>query len=86
MIKKINFYHSLIFFNICIILSSFAYLRDNNLIIFCLFLILTIGISHGSFYKYKIIDSLGNVQYRIVPYAEYVKRDDECLEKPQQFC
>ena len=48
MIKKINFYHSLIFFNIFIILSSFAYLRDNNLIIFCLFLILTIGISHGS--------------------------------------
>tara|TARA_Y100000590_G_scaffold98033_1_gene111554 strand:- start:1245 stop:2159 length:915 start_codon:yes stop_codon:yes gene_type:complete len=48
MIKKINFYHSLIFFNFCIILSAFALLRDSNPIIFCLFLILTVGISHGS--------------------------------------
>ena len=48
MIKKINFNHSLIFFNICIILSSISYLKDNNLTIFCLFLILTIGISHGA--------------------------------------
>jgi len=45
---KINFYHSLIFFNLCIFLSAFAYLRNNSLIIFSLFLILTIGISHGS--------------------------------------
>ena len=48
MIKKINFNHSLIFFNICIILSSISYLKDNSLTIFCLFLILTIGISHGA--------------------------------------
>ena len=48
MIKKINFYHSLIFFNVCIILSAFAFLRDNNLTILCLFLILTVGISHGA--------------------------------------
>ena len=45
---KINFNHSLIFFNLCIFLSSIEYLRSNNLIIVSLFLILTIGISHGS--------------------------------------
>ncbi len=48
MIKKISFYHSLIFFNFCIILSAFSFLRNNSLIILCLFLILTLGISHGS--------------------------------------
>ena len=48
MIKKINFYQSLIFFNFTIIISAFAFLRDNNFTIICLFLILTVGISHGS--------------------------------------
>ena len=48
MIKKINFYHSLIFFNFCIIISAFSFLRNNNLVMLCLFLILTIGISHGA--------------------------------------
>ena len=48
MIKKINFYHSLIFFNFSIIISAFSFFRNNNLLILCLFLILTIGISHGS--------------------------------------
>jgi len=46
--NKINFNHSLIFFNLCIFLSSIEYLRSNNLLIVSLFLILTIGISHGS--------------------------------------
>ena len=46
--NKINFYHSLIFFNVCIFLSAFEYLRDNNLLIFSLFLILSLGISHGA--------------------------------------
>ncbi len=45
---KINFNHSLIFFNLCIILSAIEYLRNNSLIIVSFFLILTIGISHGS--------------------------------------
>ena len=45
---KINYYHSLIFFNLCILLCGFDYLRSNNLLIISLFLILTIGISHGS--------------------------------------
>ena len=45
---KINYYHSLIFFNLCIFLSAIEYFRSNNLLIVSLFLILTIGISHGS--------------------------------------
>ena len=48
MIKKINFYHSLIFFNFSIILSAFGFLINNSFLIICLFLILTVGISHGS--------------------------------------
>ena len=48
MIKKLNFYHSLIFFNICIILSALEFLKDKNFLILCFFLILSIGISHGA--------------------------------------
>jgi len=45
---KINFYHSLIFFNLCITLAGIEHLREGNFLIISLFLILTIGISHGS--------------------------------------
>ena len=45
---KINFYHSLIFFNLCIFLSGIEFLREGSFLIISLFLILTIGISHGS--------------------------------------
>ena len=45
---KINYYHSLIFFNFCIFLSAFDYLRSNSLLLVSLLLILSIGISHGS--------------------------------------
>ena len=45
---KINYYHSLIFFNLCILLSGIEYLRTNSILIVSLFLILTIGISHGA--------------------------------------
>ena len=48
MINEINFKHSLIFFNFCIIFSAIEYLKNNNLNLLCLFLILTIGISHGA--------------------------------------
>ena len=48
MIKKINLYHSLIFFISSIFISGFIFIRDNNLMVICLFLILTLGISHGS--------------------------------------
>ena len=45
---KINYYHSLIFFNFCIFLSAFDYLRSNSLLLISLLFILSIGISHGS--------------------------------------
>ena len=45
---RINFYHSIIFFNLCILLSGIEYLREGNFLLISLFLILTIGISHGS--------------------------------------
>ena len=45
---RINFYHSLIFFNFCIFLSGIGYLREGSFLIISLFLILSIGISHGS--------------------------------------
>ena len=48
MIKEINFKHSLIFFNFCIIFSAVEYLRNNNFNLVCFFLILIIGISHGA--------------------------------------
>ncbi len=45
---NINFKHSLIFFNLCILLSPFYFLINYEPIILCLFLILFLGISHGS--------------------------------------
>jgi len=45
---RINFYHSLIFFNLCILLCGIKYLREGSFLLISLFLILTIGISHGS--------------------------------------
>ena len=46
--NKINYYHSLIFFNLCIFLSAFEFLRNNDPLIICLFLISSMGISHGA--------------------------------------
>ena len=48
MLKKIDFFHSLIFFNFCIFLSSISFIQDQNYLLVCLFLIMSIGISHGS--------------------------------------
>ena len=45
---KINFKHSVLFFNFCILISPIYLLLNFEPIIFCLFLILTVGISHGS--------------------------------------
>ena len=44
----INFKHSIIFFNLCILISPFYLLLNYEPIILCLFTILIIGISHGS--------------------------------------
>ena len=46
--EKINFKHSIIFFNFCILISPFYLLLNFEPIIFCLFLILILGISHGA--------------------------------------
>ncbi len=46
--NSINFKHSVIFFNLCILMSPIYRSMNYTLIISCLFLILIIGISHGS--------------------------------------
>lgn len=46
--KKISFRHSVIFFNFCIFASPFYFILNFEPIIFCLFLILILGISHGA--------------------------------------
>ena len=46
--EKINFKHSVIFFNFCILISPFYLMLNFELIIFCLFLILILVISHGA--------------------------------------
>ena len=48
MTKKIDFFHSLVFFNFCIFLSSIGFIKNQNFLLVCLFLIMSIGISHGS--------------------------------------
>ena len=46
--EKINFKHSIIFFNFCILISPIYLILNFEPIIFCLFLILILGISHGA--------------------------------------
>ena len=46
--NNINFKHSIIFFNLCILISPFYLMLNYEPIILCLFTILIIGISHGS--------------------------------------
>ena len=45
---KINYKHSIIFFNFCILISPLYILFSFNPVILCLFLILVLGISHGA--------------------------------------
>ena len=72
--NKINFYHSLIFFNLCIFLSAFDFLRDNNLAIVSLFLILSLGISHGALdhIKGKKLLKLLNYKSTTIFYIFYI--------------
>ena len=72
--NKINYYHSLIFFNLCIFLSAFNFLRDNNLLIASLFFILTLGISHGSLdhIKGKRLLKLLNYKSTLIFYISYI--------------
>ena len=46
--ERINFKHSLIFFNFCILISPIYFMLNFEPIILCLFLILILGISHGA--------------------------------------
>ena len=46
--NSLNFKHSIIFFNLSILMSPIYQNLSNTLIILCLFLILIIGISHGA--------------------------------------
>ena len=46
--NNINFKHSIIFFNFCILVSPFYLVLNYEPIIVCLFLILILGISHGA--------------------------------------
>ena len=46
--KNINFKHSIIFFNFCILVSPLYLMLNFEPVIFCLFLILILGISHGA--------------------------------------
>ncbi len=46
--NSINFKHSIIFFNLCILISPTYLILNYEPIILCLFLILVVGISHGS--------------------------------------
>ena len=46
--ENINFKHSIIFFNFCILISPLYPMLNFEPVIFCLFLILILGISHGA--------------------------------------
>ncbi len=72
--NKINYYHSLIFFNLCIFLSAFEFLRNNDPLIFCLFLILSLGISHGALDHLKGTKLLKIYKYRSISlfYVSYI--------------
>ena len=72
--NKINYYHSLIFFNLCIFLSAFEFLRNDDPLIICLFLILSLGISHGALDNLKGIKLLKIYNYRSTSlfYVSYI--------------
>ena len=74
MINKMNFFHSIIFFNICIFFSAFEVLRDNSFILFSFFLILTIGISHGALdhEKGKKLLKIYNYRSTLLFYVSYI--------------
>ena len=71
---KINYYHSLIFFNLCIFLSAFNLFRNNDFLIICLFLILSLGISHGALDHFKGKKLLKIYKYRSMSlfYISYI--------------
>ena len=71
---KVNYYHSLIFFNFCIFISAFEYLRNNSLLIVSLLLILSVGISHGSLdhIKGKKLLKILGIKSSVIFYLGYI--------------
>ncbi len=72
--EKINFRHSIIFFNFCILISPFYIILNFEPIIFCLFLILILGISHGALddFKGKKLLKLFGYKSTILFYLAYI--------------
>jgi len=72
--EKINFKHSIIFFNFCILISPFYIILNFEPIIFCLFLILILGISHGALddFKGKKLLKLFGYKSTILFYLAYI--------------
>ena len=62
--RRINYYHSLVFFNLCIFLSAFEFLRNDEPLIIYLFLILSLGTSHGALDHHKGMKLLKIYNYR----------------------
>ena len=64
--ENINFKHSIIFFNFCILISPFYLILNFEPIILCLFLILILGISHGALDNIKGKKLLGFFGFRSI--------------------
>ena len=74
MINKLNLNHSIIFLIFCLVIVSIDYFRLNSLLYTCLFLVLTIGISHGSLdnLKGRKLLQLYNIKNMAYFYLGYV--------------
>ena len=72
--EKINFKHSIIFFNFCILISPLYLILNFEPVIFCLFLILVLGISHGALDDIKGMRLLKLFKYKqtIFFYLAYI--------------
>ena len=71
---KINFKHSIIFFNFCILVSPIYLIINFEPVIYCLILILILGISHGALDNIKGAKLLKLFGYRstISFYLSYI--------------
>ena len=66
--KQINFKHSIIFYNFCILISPLYLMLNFEPVIFCLFLILILGISHGALDNIKGAKLLKLLGYKHIVY------------------
>ena len=70
--ENINFKHSIIFFNFCILISPFYLILNFEPIILCLFLILILGISHGALDNIKGKKLLGFFGFKSIISFYYI--------------